>query len=169
MDLSQVHQGVHRLPKKKRVGRGIGSGHGKTSTRGSKGQGSRAGTEYPSQMYEGGQIPYIRRMPKRGFNNNTFRKTWIVVNVGDVDALFESGATIDLASLRSKGLANGPADGVRVLGEGDVSKKFAFKVNHVSKSAEAKIKAQQGTIELVPPPKKPVKNKMKPRPPKAAK
>ncbi|HMP02609.1 MAG TPA: 50S ribosomal protein L15 [Gemmatales bacterium] len=166
MDLTTVHQGVHKLRKKRRPGRGIGSGMGKTATRGYKGQMSRSGAKTPISLHEGGQIPLVRRIPKRGFNNNTWRRFYAVVNVGDVDRLFDAGAHIDEAALRAKKLVKGVADGVRILGTGEVTKKFSFRVHHVSASAKQKIEAKGGTIELVPPPKKPVQNKMKPRPPK---
>lgn len=167
MDLTTVHQGVHKLRKKRRAGRGIGSGLGKTATRGYKGQMSRSGAKTPIAVHEGGQMPLVRRIPKRGFNNNTWRKIWAVVNVGDVDRLFTAGAEVNDAALREKKLIKGFADGVRILGTGELTKKFRFKVNHVSESAKKKIEAAGGSIELLAPPKKPVKNKMKPRPAKA--
>jgi large subunit ribosomal protein L15 len=166
MDLSTLHHGVHRLKPKKRVGRGIGSGHGKTATRGSKGQWASAGAGKPVGAFEGGQMPLFRRIPKRGFSNRTWERTFIVVNVGDLDKAFDDGATIDHDALRKAGLANGPADGVRVLGTGDVTKRLLVKAHHFSKSAAEKIKARGGSTEVIPPPKKPKKNKMKPRPAK---
>ena len=168
MDLSQVHKGVHKRRKKKRVGRGIGSGHGKTSTRGHKGQWASAGAKKPSQVFEGGQMQLFRRIPKRGFSHATWDKHYHVVNVGDLDAKFKDGDTIDPAALRKAGLAKGPADGVRVLGAGDVTKKLVVRAHHFSKSAAEKIAAKGGTAEVIPPPKKPVRNKMKPRPAKSS-
>ena len=164
MDLSTVHQGVHKLRRKKRVGRGIGSGHGKTSTRGHKGQWASAGAKKPTSVFEGGQMQLFRRLPKRGFSTGTWAKQYLVVNVGDLDAHFDAGATIDPESMRRAGLANGPADGVRVLGTGEVTKKLVVKASHFSKSALEKIQAKGGTAQVIPPPKKPVRNKMKPRP-----
>lgn len=166
MDLSTVHQGVHKRKGKKRVGRGPGSGHGKTATRGSKGQWTQAGGGRPPEQFEGGQMPLFRRIPKRGFSNATWAKRYLVVNVGDLDRAFEAGATIDQAALRGAGLANGPADGVRVLGDGEVTKKLVVRAHHFSKSAAEKITAKGGTAEVIAPRKKPVRNKMKPRPPK---
>lgn len=166
MDLTTVHIGVNKRRPKTRVGRGIGSGHGKTSSRGYKGQGSRAGTRSYSDLYAGGQMPLIRRIPKRGFSNETWRYHYIEVNVGDLEAKFSGGATIDHASLRDAGLANGPGDGIRVLGMGKVSKKFNLKVHGISEPAKKKIEAAGGKVEIIAPPKKPVKNKMRPRPPK---
>lgn len=166
MDLSTVHIGVTKRRPKTRVGRGIGSGHGKTASRGYKGQGSRAGTRSYSDLYAGGQMPLIRRIPKRGFSNETWRNTYIEVNVGDLDAKFAAGATVDHASLREVGLANGPGDGIRILGMGKVSKKFNVIVHGISEPAKKKIEEAGGKVDLIPPPKKPVKNKMKPRPAK---
>jgi large subunit ribosomal protein L15 len=163
MDLSTVHQGVHKNKRKKRVGRGPGSGHGKTSTRGHKGQWASAGAKKPSWTFEGGQMPLFRRIPKRGFSNATWARTFHVVNVGALDAHFADGATVDAETLAQVGLAKGPADGVRILGEGELGKRLIVKAHHFSKSAAEKIKAKGGTVEVIPPPKKPVRNKMKPR------
>src|SRR5437868_14002045 len=127
MDLASVHQGVHKLKRKKRVGRGPGSGHGKTASRGSKGQWASAGAKKPTALFEGGQMQLFRRIPKRGFSNATWARKYLVVNVGDLDAHFDAGATIDPESMRRAGLANGPADGVRVLGTGEVTKKLVVK------------------------------------------
>jgi large subunit ribosomal protein L15 len=164
MDLSTVHQGVHKLRRKKRVGRGIGSGHGKTATRGSKGQWASAGAKMPTPAFEGGQMPLFRRIPKRGFSHGTWAKKYIVVNVGDLERLFTEGATVDQQTLRQAGLAKGPADGVRILGTGDLTKRLVVRAHHFSKSAAEKITAKGGTAEVIPPPRKPKRNKMKPRP-----
>ncbi|MCS6849660.1 MAG: 50S ribosomal protein L15 [Gemmataceae bacterium] len=166
MDLSTVHQGVHRLKRKKRVGRGPGSGHGKTATRGSKGQYASAGANRPGPTFEGGQMPLFRRIPKRGFSHATWAKVYHVVNVGDLNRVFDNGATVDPETLKAAGLAKGPADGVRILGDGALEKKLLVKAHGFSKSAIEKITAQGGTAEVIPGPKKPVKNKMKPRAPK---
>lgn len=165
MDLSTVHVGVHKRKKKKRVGRGIGSGHGKTATRGSKGQWASAGAVKPSAIFEGGQMPLFRRIPKRGFTNAAFAKHYLVVNVGDLER-FDDGATVDPAVLKEAGLAKGPADGVRILGTGELSKRLVVRAHHFSKSAAEKITAKGGTAEVIPPPKKPKRNKMRPRPPR---
>ena len=167
MDLSTVHNGVHKRKPKKRVGRGIGSGHGKTSTRGHKGQWASAGAKKPAVMFEGGQMQLFRRIPKRGFSHATWDRTYHVVNVGDLDAAFQDGDRVDPEGLRKAGLAKGPADGVRVLGNGELTKKLVIKAHHFSKSAAEKIAAKGGTAEVIPPPKKPKKNKMKARPSKA--
>ena len=163
MDLSTVHQGITRRPRKKRVGRGPGSGHGKTASRGSKGQYSHAGAKCPSWTFEGGQMPLFRRIPKRGFSQATWAKKYHVVNVGDLDRAFNDGDTVNAETLNKVGLAKGPADGVRVLGTGELSKRLTVKAHHFSKSADEKIKAKGGTTELVAQAKKPLRNKMKPR------
>jgi large subunit ribosomal protein L15 len=166
MDLSQVHVGVHKLKKKKRVGRGIGSGHGKTASRGAKGQWASAGAKKPTSLFEGGQMQLFRRIPKRGFSHATWDRTFHVVNVGDLNG-FDDGATVDAAALKTAGLAKGPADGVRILGNGELTKKLTIRAHHFSKSAQEKIAARGGTAEVIPPPRKPKRNKMKPRPAKA--
>ncbi|MFT3882232.1 MAG: 50S ribosomal protein L15 [Gemmatales bacterium] len=166
MDLTTVHIGVTKRRPKTRVGRGIGSGHGKTSSRGYKGQGSRAGTRSYSALNAGGQMPLARRIPKRGFSNETWRYTYIEVNVGDLDALFAAGANIDHEALRTAGLAKGQGDGIRILGMGKVTKKYNLKVHGISEPAKKKIEEAGGKVEIIAPPKKPVKNKMRPRPAK---
>src|SRR5947207_10735099 len=103
MDLSTLHQGVHKLKKKKRVGRGIGSGHGKTASRGSKGQYASAGAKKPVASFEGGQMQLFRRIPKRGFSHASWDKFFHVVNVGDLDAHFKDGDAVDLALLKQVG------------------------------------------------------------------
>jgi large subunit ribosomal protein L15 len=166
MDLTELSQGVHKRKLKKRVGRGIGSGHGKTASRGHKGQYASAGANLPGPLFTGGQTPMHRRLPKRGFSNGMFRKEYAEVNVGDL-AKFDAGATVDVASLKAKRIVNGTYDGLRVLGEGELTKKLTVKADHFTKSAKAKIEAAGGTADLIPGPKKPVRNKMKPRKPKA--
>ena len=174
MDLNSLYNppaGADKVSKrkgKKRVGRGVGSGHGKTSTRGAKGQWASAGAGHPAFYFEGGQMPLFRRMPKRGFSHATWDKYWLVVNVGDLDEHFKDGDAVDRAALEAVGLANGPCDGVRILGKGKLSCKLAIKANHFSESAKKAIEEKGGTCELIAPPKKPVKNKMKPRKPRAS-
>jgi large subunit ribosomal protein L15 len=112
-------------------------------------------------------MPLFRRMPKRGFSHASWDRTYHIVNVGDLDKAFEAGATVDAESLAKAGLAKGPADGVRILGMGELKKKLTVKAHHFSKSAAEKIIARGGTAEVLAGPKKPVKNKMKPRTAKA--
>jgi large subunit ribosomal protein L15 len=164
MDLSTVHHGVHKHKLKKRVGRGPGSGHGKTGSRGAKGQYASAGAGKPHAAFEGGQMQLFRRIPKRGFSHGSWDKFFLVVNVGDLNDMFNDGDTVDRDALRQAGLANGPADGVRILGTGELSKRLTVKAAHFSKSAQEKIQAKGGTAVVIAPPKKPVRNKMKPRP-----
>ncbi len=162
MDLTTVHQGIQKRRLKRRVGRGLGSGQGKTGGRGYKGQFASAGARLPGITFIGGQTPLFRRIPKRGFTNGQFAKKFNVVNVGDIDALFNDGDEVNADTLRAKGLAKKSLAGVRILAEGDVTKKLNFTVNFTSAAAKAKIEAKGGTVTLVAPPKKPVRNKMKP-------
>ncbi|MCX7665543.1 MAG: 50S ribosomal protein L15 [Gemmataceae bacterium] len=166
MNLTTVHQGAQKRKKKRRVGRGIGSGHGKTAGLGHKGQYASAGARLPGITFIGGQTPLFRRIPKRGFTNGMFAKVYNVVNIGDIDALFNAGEEVTPETLAQKGLAKKRADGVRILGVGEVTKKLKISAHHFSKSALEKLKAKGGEAIVIPPPKKPVRNKMKPRPPK---
>jgi large subunit ribosomal protein L15 len=168
MDLSSVSQGVAKRKLKRRVGRGIGSGQGKTAGLGAKGQYASAGARLPSGLFEGGQMPLYRRFPKRGFTNARFQKDWAIVNVGDLDHL-DANSTVDMAALKKARLVVGTFDGVRILGDGDLTKKLTVKADHFTKSAKEKIEKAGGSCELIPPPKKPVRNKMKPRPQKPVK
>lgn len=169
MNINDINQGIVTHKKLKRVGRGIGSGHGKTAGRGSKGQYASAGARFPRFFFEGGQMPLFRRMPKRGFSHGSWDKYFHVVNIGDIDVHFQDGAVVDQETLKKVGLANGPADGVRILGEGEITKKITVRAHHVTKSAAEKIVAAGGTVEVVPPAPKPVRNKMKPKTPNKAK
>lgn len=159
MDLTSVSSGVAKRKLKRRVGRGIGSGQGKTSGLGMKGQYQSAGARLPSGLFEGGQMPLYRRWPKRGFSHATWDKHYAVVNVGDLEQ-FDANSTVDMAALKAKRLVVGTFDGVRILGDGELKKKLVVKADHFSKTAEAKIKNAGGTPELLPKPKKPVRNKM---------
>lgn len=131
---------------RKRVGRGVASGHGKTSCRGSKGLNSRSGGGV-RPGYEGGQMPIHRRLPKRGFTN-IFKKYYSIINIRDL-IKFESGSEVDEAALVSKGLVKGTRDGVKLLGIGDISYPLTVKVNSASKSACNKIEAAGGKVEVV--------------------
>ena len=130
----------------KRLGRGIGSGLGKTSGRGHKGEGSRTGKGKPA-WFEGGQMPLQRRVPKRGFKP-LVRKEFAVVNVGALDA-FEDGARVDCAALQTAGLVRKVGDGVKLLGEGDVSRKLHLVVHAYSQSAREKVEKAGGSVRLV--------------------
>jgi large subunit ribosomal protein L15 len=148
MDLKQVHEGVHRHKGRKRLGRGPGSGHGKTSSRGMKGQKSRSGGEPPHLLYEGGQMKMARRVPKRGFTNRWADRV-LVVNVRDLDQRFADGDTVDVAALRRAGLANGLFDKVKVLGDGQIAKKLTVVAHQFSRSAAEKIAAAGGSAQTI--------------------
>ncbi|MFH1265331.1 MAG: 50S ribosomal protein L15, partial [Planctomycetota bacterium] len=119
MNLDHVHRGIHKHKKRKRLGRGKGSGQGKTAGRGHKGQAARAGwSRHPT--FEGGQMPLVRRIPKRGFNNRWALRV-AVVNVGDLDEVFEAGAEVNPETLKEKNLAKGTYDVLKVLGDGELA------------------------------------------------
>ena len=130
----------------KRLGQGESSGHGKTAGRGGKGQTARSGSSIRIG-FEGGQMPLIRRIPKRGFNNTRFTIAYSPVNVGDLNQ-FEDGARVDETALRSIGLANGRGAGIKILGTGELTKKLAVVVSAISVSAKAKVEAKGGTVEI---------------------
>ena len=134
----------HRV---KRLGCGVSSGHGKTSGKGHKGQKARSGGSI-RLGFEGGQMPLIRRIPKRGFNNANFKTRYAVVNIGDLDAL-ESGASVDETSLRKAGLVRGIIDGVKILGHGELTKKLSVTAHKFSESAKEKIEKAGGSATLV--------------------
>jgi large subunit ribosomal protein L15 len=129
-----------------RLGRGRASGKGKTSGRGHKGQMSRTGSVH-KPLFEGGQMPFVRKLPKRGFNNFT-RKVILPVNLDALNA-FEDGTEVTIEVLKEKGLVNGRFDGVKILGNGNVEKKLQVKVNAFSTSAKEKIEAAGGSCEIV--------------------
>ena len=129
--------------RRKRVGRGPGSGRGKTSTRGHKGQKSRAGSSTRA-TFEGGQIPYIRRLPKRGFSNARTRVAYLPVNLSDLEKHFEEGVTVDVEAIKAAGLANGH-DPVKVLAKGKLEKKLSVTAHQFSASARAAIEAASGS------------------------
>jgi large subunit ribosomal protein L15 len=135
--------------RRKRLGQGESSGHGKTSGRGGKGQTARSGSSIRIG-FEGGQMPLIRRIPKRGFNNVRHGTRYLPVNLESLNQ-FEEGARVDEAALRSLGLANGRGDGVKILGNGELTRKLAVVAHAFSASAKAKIEAKGGTCELVAP------------------
>lgn len=130
----------------RRIGRGIGSGRGKTSGGGHKGALARKGHKNKAG-FEGGQIRLVRRLPKRGFHSPV-KRTFLPVNVGDL-VRFESGAEVTVAMLRQSGLAHGVADGVKILGGGELDRKLIVKAQGFSASAKAKIEAAGGTCEVV--------------------
>ena len=147
MKLSDVHAGGSRRKSRKRVGRGTGSGTGKTCGRGHKGQKSRAGYARRA-FFEGGQMPLFRRIPKRGFNNKNFRTVYAIVNVAELKA-FNPNDEVTAASLRGKGLVGRIKDGIKILGEGDLDRPFVVKVSKVSENARRKIEKAGGTVEII--------------------
>jgi large subunit ribosomal protein L15 len=146
--------------RRKRLGQGESSGHGKTSGRGGKGQTARSGSSIRIG-FEGGQMPLIRRIPKRGFNNVRHGTSYIPVNLEALNR-FDEGAKVDEAALRSVGLANGRSDGVKILGDGELTKKLTVSAHAFSASAKAKIEAKGGTCEVIVPKQNPTAKPRKP-------
>jgi large subunit ribosomal protein L15 len=144
MQLHDVHKGIHKYKKRKRVGRGIGSGHGKTSSKGHKGHSSRQGFKL-SPLFEGGQMPLARRVPKRGFANGAFRKDYAIINLSALEACYPANAVVDEAALRTRGLVKGRHDdGIKILGDGELTKPLIVHAAKFSESAAAKIAAAGG-------------------------
>lgn len=131
---------------RKRLGRGVASGTGKTAGRGTKGHKSRSGGGV-RPGFEGGQMPIHRRLPKRGFTN-IFKKTWAVINVDDL-ARFDKDEVVDEAALVRAGLVKGKRDGIKLLGRGEIDFAVTVKVNHLSKTAQQKIEAAGGKVEVI--------------------
>ena len=146
MELSNLKPKKGARHAKKRVGRGPGSGHGKTAGRGEKGQKSRSGfSRQPG--FEGGQMPLHRRLPKRGFTN-IFKKEYAVVNLADLER-FDNGATVDETALRQAGLVKGQNDGIKVLGNGKLSKKLTVSATKFSATAKQAIEAAGGSVQEI--------------------
>lgn len=139
---SQPRPGARK--RKKRIGCGESSGHGKTSCKGHKGQMARAGRGI-RPGFEGGQMPLFRRLPKKGFSNERFRDVYEVVNVGDLNA-FDDGAVVNEAALRDKGLVNRSCDAIKILGTGELSRKLTVEIKSLSASAREKIEKAGGTV-----------------------
>jgi large subunit ribosomal protein L15 len=133
----------------KRLGHGEASGHGKTSGRGGKGQTARSGSSIRIG-FEGGQMPLIRRVPKRGFNNVSFGTRYLPVNL-EVLNTFDDGARVDEAALKNAGLAKGKSDGIKILGDGELTRKLTVQAHAFSASAKAKIEAKGGVCEVIAP------------------
>lgn len=128
-----------------RRGRGHGSGNGKTAGKGHKGQKARSGA--PRTGFEGGQMPLYRRLPKRGFKNRNHKEI-VAINVSALE-VFDNGATVDVEALMAQGIINNPADGVKILGNGELTKKLNVKVNSYSESAKEMIEKLGGTAEVI--------------------
>lgn len=137
-------------PKKapKRVGRGSGSGLGKTSGRGNKGDGSRSGRKQ-RHSYEGGQFPLFRKLPVRGFSNAEFKTKYYVLNLQEINKMFVDGETVSEITLREKGILKGRFDGIKILGNGTLDKKVTIEAHGYSASAKEKLDAAQVTYSLI--------------------
>ncbi len=146
MNLSELQPAEGSKFKAFRKGRGHGSGNGKTAGRGHKGQNARSGGGV-RPGFEGGQMPLYRRIPKRGFKCINSKEI-VAINLVHLN-VFEDGATVDIDALKSKGLVSNPKDGVKILGNGELSKKLTVKVNYFSQSAKEKIEAAGGKAEVI--------------------
>ena len=146
MNLNELGPARGSKSSRNRVGRGVGSGWGKTAGRGSKGHRSRSGGGV-RPGFEGGQMPLHRRLPKRGFYN-VFKKTVSIINIRDLNK-FESGATVDEAALIEAGIVKGKFDSVKLLAQGDIKHPLTIKVGAVSQKAKEKIEAANGKIEVI--------------------
>ncbi|MDP6963617.1 MAG: 50S ribosomal protein L15 [Planctomycetota bacterium] len=147
MQIHDVTERGNNHDKRKRVGRGVGSGTGKTAGKGHKGQRSRSG-DLPRIGFEGGQMPLFRRMPKRGFTNARFKKHYTLVNIEALCA-FDAGEVVDIEAVLNKGLARKTGDLLKVLGQGVIDKEITIKAHKFSKSAREKIEAAGGTAEII--------------------
>ena len=146
MRLNDLSPAAGARQTRKRIGRGVGSGWGKTAGRGSKGQNCRSGGGV-RPGYEGGQMPIHRRLPKRGFKN-IFKKIYAIVNIRDLEK-FESGSVVDEAALVREGLVKGKRDGIKLLGQGEIDMPLTVKIHMISRSARAKIESAGGKVEVL--------------------
>ena len=147
MKLHELSPAAGSTKERKRIGRGAGSGQGKTAGKGHKGQKARAGRGM-RPGFEGGQMPLQRRVPKRGFNN-IFRTEMAIVNIAALEANYEAGAVVTIDSLIEKGLVKKVLDGVKVLGYGEITKALTVQANAISESAKQKIEAAGGKTEVI--------------------
>ena len=159
MNLNDVNEGIRKFKRRKRVGRGTGSGIGKTSARGHNGQKSRAGSSQHSQ-FQGGAMPMFRRIPKRGFNNK-FAVEVLAINVSDLEERFNSGDEVTIEALSQTQLAGHRFDILKILGDGDITKKLKVSAHRFSQSAKDKIEKAGGECVVLPGKKPVVKNKQK--------
>ncbi len=147
--LLHAPEGANRKPK--RVGRGSSSGLGSTAGKGNKGQQSRSGSAVPYVGFEGGQMPLYRRIAHRGFSNAAFKKEYEIINLRDLEAKFADGDTVNRESLALKGLSKKSGVGIKILGDGEITKKLTIDVDKVSASAKTKIESAGGSVkEAVP-------------------
>ena len=152
MMIHEITGKVGKHKARKRVGRGRGSGVGKTSGRGHKGAGSRAGFKRRA-YFEGGQMSFVRRLPKRGFTNVQFRDDYHIVNIKTLEARFEDGATVDTAALIEAGVVRDAKQPLKILGEGELTKKLAVSAHKFSAGAKAKIEEAGGSTTILERPK----------------
>lgn len=146
MIIDDVHRGIHKRKKRKRVGRGPGSGHGKTCGRGHKGEGSRSGHKR-RRGFAGGSMPLARLIAKRGFSNNRFADKVLALNVSLLEERFDGGDEVSPETLAERGLAKGKFDAIKILGNGELTKKLTVKTHRFSRTAEEKITAAGGVVE----------------------
>ena len=147
MKLHELERNREAKHERRRVGRGMGSGLGKTSGRGEKGQKARSGVSIPS-TFEGGQLPLYRRLPKRGFSDSDFKIRYATINVSDLNK-FEDGCVVTPELLKECGLLKNQLDGVKVLGNGEITKKLTVKAHKFSKSAVEKLEKSGCKIEVI--------------------
>jgi len=148
MNLNDVHRGIVKHRKRRRIGRGPGSGRGKTSSRGHKGQGARAGwSSHPT--FQGGAMPLVRRVPKRGFHN-AFAVQVAVVNVGDLERMFQAGEEVTPESLAAHGLAKRAYEQLKVLGNGSLTRRLTVSAHRFSSTAVEKIEQAGGRVIRLP-------------------
>jgi large subunit ribosomal protein L15 len=147
MNVSDLAPAPGATKRRKRLGRGPGSGHGKTSGRGHKGRGSRSGGNTPPG-YEGGQMPLQRRLPKHGFRN-PFRQEFTIVNLGQLEERFDAGTVVDAEALRAKGLVRGLKRPIKILADGTLTKSLTVKANKFSAAAIQRLQAAGGSAEVV--------------------
>jgi len=140
-------EGANKKPK--RVGRGSSSGLGTTAGKGNKGQQSRSGKGTPYVGFEGGQMPLYRRIAQRGFSNSPFKKEFAIINLVDLEAKYADGETVHRTSLKEKGLVGKIVDGIKVLGNGEISKKLTVEVEKISASAKEKIEKAGGSVKVI--------------------
>ena len=148
MSLHEINQGIHKHKRPNRKGRGLGSGQGKTAGRGHKGQFARAGWKALA-IFQGGQMPLVRRVPKRGFTNSAALAV-AEINVGDLDDLFEAGVAITPESLTKAGIIKKQFEVLKVLGDGELTKKLSVSAHRFSASAKDKIEKAGGTVTILP-------------------
>lgn len=147
MDLSNLKPAIGSTKNRKRIGRGAGSGTGKTAGKGHKGQNARSGGGV-KPGFEGGQMPLQRRLPKRGFTPLD-KKVYVLVNLRDLQNLFEAGSVVDMEALGKAGLVKKIQDGIKILADGDLDKALTVKAHKFSKAAQQKIEAAGGKVEVI--------------------